>query len=201
MPVVAGRGRAEGSRGVRDRGRYSDLQVKEGAERIIGVVDFIEVILEGIEVTTLEHDTGAAHLWTVIGHKLFDRWPVVEVVEQGVAGVLLTVERDGEGNGLLDDIRVGRMALNVARVEYFSVRRLGTEAASCFFAKINEILTPNLDGSVSILRAVSRVEGIDPSRLIIGEQSFIDTILEISSDRDLESYFGIGERRRRVIAL
>ena len=104
MPVVAGRRDAHGSRRVGHDGRHSHLQVKEGAEGVIGIVDLIKELFEWEEVSTLEHDVGAAGLRAVIGHQLFDGGPIVIVVEEGVARVLLPVERDREGDGLLNDV-------------------------------------------------------------------------------------------------
>lgn len=104
MPVITGWGYAVSSCRVRHHCLNSQLKIQEGAESVVGVVDLVEVVLEGVEVTTLEHNAGAAHLGTVVWHQLFDRGPIVEVVEQGVTRVLLPVQRDREGDGLLDDV-------------------------------------------------------------------------------------------------
>lgn len=104
MPVVAWWRHAVSTRRVRNHSLDSQLQIQEGTECVVGVVDLVEVVLEGIKVTTLEHNAGAAHLGTVVWHQLFDRGPIVEVVEQGITRVLLAVQGDGEWNGLLNDI-------------------------------------------------------------------------------------------------
>ena len=78
------------------------------------------------------------------------------------------------------------MALNVGRVEHCSVGRLGTEATSGLLAVVDEILTPNLDGGVTIFGAVSGIECVDTGKLIVVEASLVNAVGEITSDGDLD---------------
>ncbi len=93
------------------------------------------------------------------------------------------------------------MALDVGGVEHSGASSLGTEATSCLLAVVNEILTPNLDGGVTILRSISRIECIDVSRLVEAELRLIDTVSEVSSHRNLEAHLPVGDHRRTVVAL
>ena len=68
--------------------------------------------------------------------------------------------------------------------------RLGTETTSGLLTIVDEVLTPNLDGSVTILGSVTGVERIDLGWLIVSEKGLIDAIAEVTSDRDLEADMG-----------
>ena len=79
------------------------------------------------------------------------------------------------------------MALDVGGVEDLGVGRLSTETTSCLLTKIDEVLTPDLNGSVTILGTVARVERIDLGWLIVLEIGLIDTVSEVASHRDRDS--------------
>ena len=55
-----------------------------------------------------------------------------------------------------------------------------TERTSSVFAKINEIFTPNLDGSLSILRAVMRLDSDYLWLLVVIEVNGAGDILKVS---------------------
>ena len=80
------------------------------------------------------------------------------------------------------------MTFDVARVENLGVGGLCTEATPRFISEVDEVLTPDLDGRVAILGAVSRVEGKDPGRLVVLEESLIDTVIEIAGHRYLDRH-------------
>ena len=72
MPVVGWRRDANCSRRVgHDRGN-SYLKVKECAKRIVGVVYLVEHLFKREEVSTFQHDMGAAHFRTVVGDELLN---------------------------------------------------------------------------------------------------------------------------------
>jgi len=85
------------------------------------------------------------------------------------------------------------MTLDVTRVEDLCMGGLCTKAIPCLVSKVDEVLTPDLDGRVAILGAVSRVEGKDPGRLVVLEESLIDAVIEIASHRDLDRH-SLGSR-------
>ena len=93
------------------------------------------------------------------------------------------------------------MALDVGRVEHLSLGGLGTETASSLVAKVPEVITPDLDRRVAILGAVTRVERVDASLRVVGEQGFIDVVREVSSDRDLDGNLRRSQHWGRVITL
>lgn len=62
---------------------------------------------------------------------------------------------------------------------------LGTEATSSLLTEVVEVLTPDLHGCLTILGAVSWIEREDSSWLIVGVQSLIDAVREVTSDGDL----------------
>lgn len=65
---------------------------------------------------------------------------------------------------------------------------LSTEAASCLFTIVNEVLSPDLNRCVTIFGSVARVKGIDTCGLIVLEQSLIDSVSEVPSDGHLEGH-------------
>lgn len=93
------------------------------------------------------------------------------------------------------------MAFDVGRVVDRGVRGLGTETAPGLLTEVVEVLTPDLHGSLTVLGAISWVEGIDSRRLVVFELCLIDAVSEVTCDRDLDSDFGGGAPGRRVIAL
>ncbi len=78
------------------------------------------------------------------------------------------------------------MALDVSRVEHCRVGRLRTEATSGLLAVVDEILTPDLDGGVAILGAVSGIECVDTGRFIVAEPSLVNAIGEVTGDGDFD---------------
>ena len=78
---------------------------------------------------------------------------------------------------------------------------LGTKTASCLITKVVEVLSPNLDGSVTILWSVARIHGMNLGWLVVSESNLIYGVSEISNDRDLEVDWARRQNLRRVVAL
>lgn len=72
MPVVAGRCDTFGTGRVRHNRLGSYLQVEEGTERVIEVVDVIKLLFEREEITTFKNDVSAAHFRTMVRKEFFD---------------------------------------------------------------------------------------------------------------------------------
>ena len=72
MPVVTGWGDAHGLGRVDHDSGDTNLKVQEGAESVVGIVDLIELLLEGEEITALEQNVSSAHFGTVIRYELFN---------------------------------------------------------------------------------------------------------------------------------
>jgi hypothetical protein len=74
---------------------------------------------------------------------------------------LLPVKRDGEGDRFLGDIGLRRIACDICAAVVLCEDTLGTKVAHCVIAEVEEVLSPNLHPSVSILGSPARLDGID----------------------------------------
>lgn len=75
------------------------------------------------------------------------------------------------------------------------------KVTSCVLSSVQEILSPNLDHSTSVLWSIVRIDSFDNSGLVILEFCSIRRVWEVSKKRNHEWNFLINVRFRSIIAL
>jgi hypothetical protein len=127
--------------------------------------------------------------------------PIIVPVKERVVRILLVIIRDGKRNGLVDDIRRSAFTLHVGVTLHRGHRGLGTETTSRILAEGAEVFSPNLNGSASILRSVSRVDSSDPRVGVVGEGHGVLSISPVASDSDCNHLDLFNQDSRVILAL
>jgi len=201
MPVV-GRGRdANGTSGVTHDGQRANLEVNEGTEGVVGVVNFVNKLLEGEEIPSLQDDVGATGLGTSVGNKLLNSGPIVVPEKERVTRILLVVQGDGEGDGLFDDFGLSRVALHVSGVLDVTDGSPCAKTTPGHLAKVNEVLTPDLYGSATIFGTIAGVDARDLGGWVVEVGRGVQRVSEVARDGYLEQHGLLEEHRAVVIAL
>lgn len=85
VPVVARWRLALGTSRVVNNGRHTDFQVDKATVDIWRVVNLVQNLTEGVEVTSFKLNHGAARFGSAWWDNLFDRRPIVVPEVRGVA--------------------------------------------------------------------------------------------------------------------
>ena len=142
------------------------------------------VISERMEISTLKENLCASSIWTTVWYQRCDGWLRIVPVKECVLWILLIIEWNSKGNRFFYDIWKWRYTNHVIWINECGCHWFSSERASCVLIKIQEVLSPNLDNRLSILWAVSRIDGEDLCRLVISEGDRVCDILEVACQTD-----------------
>ena len=174
----------EGIVGIIDRERIICNQLSHS--KVIFIMFCVllvrQIICEGEQSSTNYDCLRTAAFRAVVWIKLGNCWIVVVPVTHELAGVLLLVQRDTEGNGLGYDICEGRDADHVFITFPMGKRRFRSEVATGFVSAVDEILTPYLNDCTTILWSVMRVDGFHYRRLVVLELYTVWRVREVSNE-------------------
>ena len=130
---------------------------------------------------------GSTGFWTPIWNKLFNLWPIIIVIPQSVLRILLIIQGDCKRNRFFDNVWSGGFTFQVCGVVNFGGHSFGTEATSWLCAwEIQEVISPDFNGSLTILRTVPWVESVNPGSWIVSVLHAVHWIIEVSSQRNAE---------------
>ena len=174
----------EGIVGIIDRERIICNQLSHS--KVIFIMFCVllvrQIICEGEQSSTNHDCLRTAAFRAVVWIKFGNCRIVVVPVTHELAGVLLLVQRDTEGNGLGYDICEGRDADHVFITFPMGKRRFRSEVATGFVSAVDEILTPYLNDCTTILWSVMRVDGFHYRRLVVLELYTVWRVREVSNE-------------------
>lgn len=148
------------------------------------VVCYHWVVSERVEISTLQQDLGAASVWTSVRDQFCDSWLRIVPIEQSVFGVLLVVERYGKWNRFFDDIWKWRNTNHVIWIDKCGGHWFSTECASSILIEIEEILSPHLHNSLSVLGAIAGIDGEYLGWLVESKRDGVCDIEEVACQTD-----------------
>ena len=178
--AIEGGGRhARHLRGVDETRRRLHIEVGEDAEGVVLVVD-PRLINERVHAAAHEDDLVPAAVRTVVRLELRKDRIAVEPVVDPVLTLLLLVERDAERDRLIGVVGEGSLADQVGGALKLGLHGFGAEVAPQVLVVVEEVLTPDLNDSASIFRAVAGVDRVHASVIIVTERLAIVGVCEVT---------------------